>query len=322
MKQMRILIFGTGVIGSATGWQLQKRNYITHFVRSDKLNNLELNGIDITCCDLRKWKNRTSTVNYMPNFIDTLNNIENYNALLISVKSNQLINVLKEYNEYFKKIPVFIMQNVGLYDYDEIETLLGQNVSFLYPFIMGGGRSGNKIECSIFNSFINSMVIGNMRSAFIQIEKDIFRELKFSKLQPSYSKNIVAYLKLHYVWAACALASYFKCTSYSDFCKISVIKDSYKAMTECFSHFRKEGINSKTIFPYNLYHFPSILLAVYSKILYQNEAMKIMVEGHIKSSPDEMEVMYNTLYDYCNESIDSMRVFKGYRSYVDNFFKG
>jgi hypothetical protein len=48
--------------------------------------------------------------------------------------------------------------------------------------------------------------------------------------------------------------------------------------------------------------------------------MKIMVEGHIKSSPDEMEVMYNTLYDYCKDSIDSMPVFKGYKFYVDNYF--
>ncbi len=94
-----------------------------------------------------------------------------------------------------------------------------------------------------------------------RVEKDIFRELKFSNLRPSYSKNIVAYLKLHYVWAACALASYFTGKSYSDFCKISVIQDSYRAMTECFSYFRKEGINSMTVFPYYLYHFPSFLLA-------------------------------------------------------------
>ena len=256
MNNNRILIFGTGVIGSTTGWQLQKRNDITHFVRSDKISYLKRNGIDITCCDLRKWKNRTTTVNYMPNFIDSLNSIHNYDTILVSVKSNQLISVLNEYSEYFRKIPVFIMQNIGLNDYDAIEKILGKNVSFIYPFIMGGGRIGNKIECSIFNSFINSMVIGNMGNEEIKIEKDIYRELKFSNLRPSFSKNIVAYLKLHYVWAACALASYFKCNSYSAFCKISVIRDSYRAMTECFSHFRKEGINSRTIFPYYLYHFP------------------------------------------------------------------
>lgn len=41
---MKILIFGTGVIGSTTGWQLQERNDITHFVRSDKINYLNLTG--------------------------------------------------------------------------------------------------------------------------------------------------------------------------------------------------------------------------------------------------------------------------------------
>ncbi len=317
---MKILIFGTGVIGSITGWQLQNRNDITHFVRRDKIGDFKLKGIEITCCDLRKRKNGTSTVRYMPGFIDSLNNIDNYDALLLSVKSNQLISLLKEYNEYFKRIPVFIMQNIGLYDYDEIESLLGKNVSFLYPFIMGGGRSGNKIECSIFNSFINSMVIGNIGNAEKQVEKDIFRELKFSKLKPSYSKNIVAYLKLHYVWAACALASYLTGKSYEDFCKISVIQDSYRAMRECFSHFRKEGINSRTVYPYYIYHLPSLSLAIYSKILYKQEAMRIMFEGHIKSSPDEMEVMYSTLYDYCKNSIEKMKVFKEYKHSVDRYF--
>jgi hypothetical protein len=48
--------------------------------------------------------------------------------------------------------------------------------------------------------------------------------------------------------------------------------------------------------------------------------MRIMVEGHIKSSPDEMEVMYNTLYNYCIESIDKMKVFRGYKNAVDKYF--
>jgi ketopantoate reductase len=318
---MKILIFGTGVIGSTTGWQLQKRNEITHFVRSDKIRDFKQTGIDITCYDLRAGNNKKSTVTYKPGFIDSLKSINNYDALLLSVKSNQLISVLKEYRQDLIKIPVFIMQNIGLNDYDEITELLGDHVSFIYPFVMGGGRIGNTIECSIFNSFINSMVIGNIGNAKKQIEKELYKELKFCKLRPSFSNNIVAYLKLHYVWAACALASYFQGEGYSDFCRIKVIQSSYKAMTECFSQFRKEGINSRLIFPYNLYHFPSLLLAIYSKILYKTEAMKIMVEGHIKSSPDEMEVMYNTLYNHCKDSIESMKVFKSYKTGVDQYFR-
>ena len=49
--------------------------------------------------------------------------------------------------------------------------------------------------------------------------------------------------------------------------------------------------------------------------------MKIMVEGHIKSSPDEMEFMYYTLYDYCKDSIDEMPLFKGYKKDLDKYFR-
>jgi len=317
---MKILVFGTGVIGSITGWQLQRRNDVTHFVRNDKLNDYNLYGIDITACDLRKRKNKMSTVNYKPHFIDSLDIINDYDVILLSVKSNQLINVIKTYQEDFKKIPIFIMQNIGLNDYDEILELLGNSVSFIYPFVMGGGRAGNKIECTIFNSYINSMVIGNIGNSHKKIELDIYNELNYCKLRPSFSKNIEAYLKLHYVWATCALASYIKGGNYSNFTKIKTIQDSYKAMVECFFVFRKEGINSKKIFPYNLYHLPSLILAIYSQILYKTDAMKTMVEGHINSSPDEMAVMYNTLYDYCKDSIDSMPLFKEYKIYIDKYF--
>ena len=152
---MRILVFGTGVIGSVIGWQLQKRNDVTHFVRSDKLKDYSHNGININVCDLRKRKNKISTNNYKPHFIDSINNINDYDLLLLSVKSNQLISVIKEYQDEFNKIPIFIMQNIGLNDYDEILRLLGNKVSFIYPFVMGGGRTGNKNECTIFDSYIN-----------------------------------------------------------------------------------------------------------------------------------------------------------------------
>ena len=63
---MKILIFGAGVIGSIVGWQLQGRNDVTHFVKSDKLSDYNEHGICIDVCDLRKNDSKISSHLYQP----------------------------------------------------------------------------------------------------------------------------------------------------------------------------------------------------------------------------------------------------------------
>jgi ketopantoate reductase len=317
---VKILIFGTGVIGSTTGWQLQNNNEITHYVRSDKISKLELEGLLIKCTDLRNRKNPVTEVVYRPNFVSSLDSITNYDVCFVSVKSNQLISVLKEYKNELIKIPMLIMQNVGLDDYLFLKDTYNKNVSFAYPFIMGGGRESNSINCTIFNSPINEFVFGNFSGKKTNIEKELMKEFRESRLKPRYTYNIVAYLKLHYVWATCVLASYIESGSYENFIKISSISKSYKAMVECFRLFRKEKINSRVIFPYNLYHLPSLLLSVYSKMIYNTKAMENMVVGHITSSPDEMQIMFDNLVAYSTDELDKMESFNSYITPVNRYF--
>lgn len=317
---MKILIFGTGVIGSTIGWQLQERNIITHYVRSDKISKFKSDGINIHCTDLRLNTNNIIDAVYRPNFICSFDSITEYDACFISVKSNQLISILNEYKDVFKKIPVFIMQNIGLDDYPLLKDIFNDQVSFAYPFIMGGGRTDTTINVTIFNSPINKMVVGNFSGNRKKIEDKVINEFACSKLKPAYSKNIVAYLKLHYVWATCVLASYITSGSYSQFITVKEISKSYKAMIECFKQFRREKIHGCAIFPYNMYYLPSVILGIYSRMIYNTSAMENMVVGHITSSPDEMNIMFKSLVDYCGDGLDKMKNFESYISPVNQYF--
>ena len=317
---MNFLIFGTGVIGSTIGWQLQKNNNITHFVRSNKKDKFESEGIIIQCMDLRNKKNSVVDVVYRPSFVTSLNKIEDYDCCFVSVKSNQLISILIEYQKDLTKIPLVLMQNIGLKDYLLLKDMFSENVTFAYPFITGGGRNNNLINCTIFDSLINEIVIGNFSGNKNKIEKILIEEFRNCRLKTAYSQNIVAYIKLHYVWATCVLASYIDSGSYENFIKVGAISKSYKAMVECFKKFRKEGVNSRAIFPYNLYHLPAILLGAYTKLIYNTKAMENMVVGHITSSPDEMEIMFNGLVEYCKDGIDEMAAFDSYIPSVKHYF--
>ena len=51
---MKILIYGTGVIGCTYGWQLAKAGHdMTVLVRQGKKSRIEKDGIDIFCSDFR-----------------------------------------------------------------------------------------------------------------------------------------------------------------------------------------------------------------------------------------------------------------------------
>jgi ketopantoate reductase len=318
---MRILILGAGVIGSVVGWQLQKAgNETSHFVREEKRAAYERTGIRIRCADERSPGGAEIEADYRPLFVDSLAGMGAYDLRIVSLKSNQLLGFLRERESDFKKAPAMIMQNIGLGDFDEIMRLNGEDTSFVYPFIAGGGRKGDTLECSIFGSPLNNMVIGNPLNRRKESERALFAELQKCRLRPVMSSRIIPYLKLHYAWAACAVSAFAHAGSYEEFLEPGNMGDSYRAMRECFACFREEGIDSRKILPYALYHLPLFALVPYSRMLYGSAAMRRMLEGHVRSAPDEMAQMYSTLYAYCRAGRDRTPVFHRYKESVEARF--
>lgn len=313
---MRILIIGTGVIGSVVGWQLSGRNELTHFVRPQKRRLLEEEGIRIECDDQRRGGGLSSAT-YRPRFIDDLGNAGSYDLRIIAVKSNQLLPFLAERGEAFRSAQAMVMQNVGMGDYAEVLRANGRDTSFVYPFMMGGGRSEGGIRCAIFGQAINNMVIGNPTGKRKAEEEAIRRELEAARLRPVISRRIVPYLKLHNAWATCCVAAYAESGSYEGFSSLPAIAKSYRAMRECFAAIgEEEGMSPRLMMPYSLYYLPLPFLAAYTRKLYRTEAMRSMFEGHISSSPDEMRAMYEEMMDYCASRGARTPVFAGYESRV------
>ena len=79
---MKILIIGTGVIGSVYGWQLSETgNEITHFVRRNKKHITEKHGIHIRCLDMRFGKSENKDVLYKPKAVEEICKDDNYELM-------------------------------------------------------------------------------------------------------------------------------------------------------------------------------------------------------------------------------------------------
>jgi 2-dehydropantoate 2-reductase len=263
--------------------------------------------------DMRKRpKNRETSFVYRPDLTDSLEKIDSYDAVIVSVKSNQLIGVLSQYEAAFRKVPVLLAQNIGLNDYAWLCEKYPDNLGFIYPFLMGGGRNGNNVDCAIFAGPVNHFAVGNFAGKLTPVETAFVRELRQANLKPVFYRDIIGYLKLHYVWATVLVASMVKSGGFDGFIQTREIQESYKAMCECFAVFKKEGIDSKKMFPYWLYHWPSYPLALYSRGIYGTPAMRTMMVGHVSSSPDEMKVMFASLKEYCKDRLATMKHFSKY----------
>jgi ketopantoate reductase len=80
---MKILVVGTGVIGTIYGWALNEAGVdITHLVRTHK-PDISQNGVNIDILDERKGFKKYYQTKYKPNVIDNLGTTEEFDLVFV-----------------------------------------------------------------------------------------------------------------------------------------------------------------------------------------------------------------------------------------------
>jgi ketopantoate reductase len=318
---MKILVIGAGVIGVTYGWQLQKAGCdLTHLVRKQKIDRYKREGIQIRCLDLRKPGGKVIEECYQPNFVHDFSASDAYEYILVSVNSDQLVELLPELADRSGPATIVFLQNMRLGD----DELIGQHLDrtrylLAYPFKTGGGRTENFIDTVIFGMPVTDTVIGEVDGKGTPRVKALHQILKRANMNPRIIRDIVPYLRTHYVWAACCVAAYLKAGSYERFCQADIIKESYQAMRESWKICARQGINPHKVSPTRYYYLPLFLLVPLTRWLYRQNGMREMFEGHIQHSPREMKDMYFTLLNKGNQYGVEMPVFTGFQQYIVKF---
>ena len=319
---MKVLVIGTGVIGTTYSWQLAEAGCeLTHLVRKGSKGRLEKEGIRIECLDMRGGEKKEIKVDYHPGFVDELRAEDEYQLILVSVGSNQLMGVLELLSERSGAANILFLQNVRPGEDKVIDKYLQPSqYLFGYPFKAGGGRKGNIISCVIFGNLLTNTMLGEKDGVMTERLHTIYQLMKQAKMQPQKTAKILPYIHSHYVWAAAMLGAFMKAGSYERFVHDGeIIKESYVAMREAFETCKACGIRPDRIAPTSYYYFPLFLLVPFSKRLFDSEEMKRMFEGHVSTSPDEMSAIY---YDVLSEgekyNID-MPVYRSFKKYLDQY---
>jgi ketopantoate reductase len=320
---MKILTIGVGVIGTTYSWQLQKAGFdLTHFVRRNRIGEYKEQGIKIRCLDLRKSDGVESEEIYQPKFVDDFSVNDGYDYIIVSVNSNQLADLLPELSLKSGSATIVFLQNMRIGDDGLIDNYLDKSQYIIaYPFKAGGGREKNTIETVIFGLKLSNTVIGEKDGQVTERVRIIYKMLEQANMNPKIIRNIIPYIRTHYVWAACSVAAYIKAGTYARFTENASIVESYLAMREGWEICIKQGINPKKVTPTKHYYLPFFLLVPFTRWLYNKKGMREMFEGHVKHSPEEMKDMYFTLLAQGKKHGIRMPVYEGYQKYVVDYFR-
>jgi 2-dehydropantoate 2-reductase len=294
---MKILIYGAGIVGCTYGWQLSEAgNDITVFVRKEKKQTVERNGIAIHCADFRGGQKQVKEHVFRPKVMAELSAQNDYEYIIVSTNNLHLKEVLPVLKESAGKAHILFFQNMWD-DFDEIAGYLSPEQYFFgFPFMVGGGRDDKNIYSAISGLKYSYTPLGELNGEITPRVQKMAKALDDAKLKPIISSQISVWLITHYAVAAGLSAGIVKAGGGKAFANNSkIIKEAIKSIREGLDVCAKRGINPKSEKANKLYYLPLFISVPIAKKVYANEALSIMFDGHTNHSPDEMKKMLEDL---------------------------
>lgn len=308
---MKILILGAGTIGLTYSWLLSTCHDVSVFVRPERLSQHE-KGYVFSVQDLRNKKD--TKFNYTPRFTTSING--EYDAVLVMVNRVQLKDVLPMLQSSSLKNIVFMLNH---WDIDqEVKVYLAPERYFYgFPSQVGGGREGNKIDVVVFDE---GTILGEANGKVTTRLTELESSFKQASLSVEIESNILSWLKVHYLQQSLSAGSIAKSGGYDEFAGSYIaIKEMVYAFREGVAVCEMQGVNTKKIFPANMFRYPAFLVAWAMKGMFNKHETIKMVKGHMKQGMPEWIAGFNeVLTDGENLGVN-MPVWKSYKKYVDEW---
>ena len=314
---MKILNIGVGVIGTAYSWQLSEAgNDVYIYVRKGKKTIYEKNGISINCIDYRNKNIKENKLLFHPKIIENFSSDDNFELIIVSLKYNQLKSLLPILKEKAGNADILFLQN-NWNGVEEIEKYLKPD-QYLHGFcqLLGGNRTETGIDCAICSSKIASTMIGEKNGKISMRLNKIYTLFKKANLNPKISKLIIPWLISHYAMIAALYAGILKSGGSIHLLSNNskILKETILAMRDGFEVCCAKGIYPKKV-SHGLYYLPYFLLIPLLKKIYGKPDMKIIFDGHLNNSPDEIKEMYYNVLNFGienNVNIPNYKIFEKY----------
>lgn len=284
---MKILIIGTGVIGTLYGHSLSKYHEVTHFVRENKLEVMNNRTIKYDIIDERENEENTYTTGeYTYKCVTSID--KEYDLIFVPVNSYQLDEVIET---LIKKAPNsdYLLFTLNWNGTENIDNKLKKE-----QYIMGyAGGGGTFKDCLLWGNIGQDIMLGTVYEEQKSLLEKAIKIFKECGIIPEVANN-----PLHWLWMHNVAASPFGVglSKYNDISKYlndeKLVGTCFKAMSECYDLCEKRGVNLSEFPEVEMYKMPfSDFYPMFKSNFEENPIMQ-RYTAHALLAIDEMKDNY------------------------------
>jgi ketopantoate reductase len=306
---MKILIVGTGVIGSIYGKALSEQHDITHYVRQGKLELLHNKTIPYDLQDERlDGKHQFTTGSYTYKCTEQAD--DSYDFIFVPVQTHQLLSALTAISKQAPNAS-YVLLTLDWQNEKEIDQILRKD-QYIFGYAGGGGTFKSNLLWANMGKDVMLGATCPEQGALLNKVTDAFKLCGF---EPEIPANPLHWLWMHNISAApfgVAMGGYSSVGALVKDKKM--VKRSFAAMRECFEICEKRGVNLDQFGEFKMYKLPLSLVYLLFKLNFTlNPAMQRFT-AHAMDSLEEMKRNFIEIYDSGKElgvTMPNMEALKG-----------
>lgn len=281
---MKILIVGTGVIGTLYGHSLSEYHEVTHFVRENKVSIMNNRTIKYDIIDERE--NEESMYTTGEYTYKCVTNVDReYDLIFVPVNSYQLEDVLEI---LVKQAPdsKYLLFTLNWNGTEQIDKLLKKE-QYIMGYAGGGGTFKDNLLWGNIGQDIMLGAVYEEQKSLLNKTIEIF---KACGIIPEIPDNALHWLWMHNVAASpfgVGLSKYNDIIRYLNDKKL--VETCFKAMSECYSLCEKRGVDLSDFPEVEMYKMPfSDLYQMFKRNFEENPIMQRFT-SHALLAIDEMK---------------------------------
>ncbi len=287
---MKILIVGTGVIGTLYAHALSDHHEVTHFVRENKLNIMNKKTIPYDIIDERKdRKHIYSKGEYTYKCVTTVDC--DYDLIIVPVNTYQLNESLEL---LIKQAPNahYLLFTLNWNGTHEIDSILKKE-----QYIMGyAGGGGTFKEDLLWGNIGKDITLGTVyeeQKTLLHTTIEMFEECS---IKPDVPNNMLHWLWIHNIASAPMGVGLSKYNDVSLYLKDKkLIKTCFRAMDECYSICEKRGVNLKKFPQVKVVTMPFFIIYPMFKRNFEKNPVMQRFTSHALLAIDEMKANFKQM---------------------------
>lgn len=283
---MRVLIYGSGVIGSLYASLLSEMEVeVSMFSRGKRLNDLQSHGL--------RYKKNNEIRKAKVTVISKLRDEDNYDFILLAVKENQLRIALEELKTNIS--PNIVTMVNSLKTRDELELICGKGrIIQAFPGA-GGGFDGEVLDAELTPRIVQTTTIGMTDGH----EKKLLKLFKSAKIPCQIVKDMHAWQICHLAMVVPIADAYYE----SDNPKRAgydrnLMKNTANQIKRNLSELRLKQVELTPTKMKVIRLIPTSILGAALGFVFRSSFGDKFMYRHSMKAPDEMRILHDKFYSY------------------------